>query len=141
MWIIPRIIINKILGHAQRSLPEECVGLLSGKGRTILEWHPLSNQLKDSRRFLADPTEQIQTLRQLRKKKQELVAIYHSHPHASTHPSPTDLQQAYYPEALYLIVSLQTSGRLEINGYLIQDGQPVIQTLTVQDGEPQPTAE
>ncbi|MBF0461824.1 MAG: M67 family metallopeptidase [Magnetococcales bacterium] len=131
MWIIPRLILNHLLDHAQRSLPAECVGVLSGQGRTILGWHPLTNQWQDGRRFLADSTELIALLRQLRGEGRELVALYHSHPQAEAVPSLTDLQQAYYPEALYLIVSLQTSGRLEMNGYLIRDGQPVLQALTV----------
>ena len=131
MWIIPRPILYRLLDHAQRSLPAECVGILSGQGRTILGWHPLTNQWQDGRRFLADSTELIGLLRQLREEGRSLVALYHSHPQAEAVPSLTDLQQAYYPEALYLIVSLQTSGRLEMNGYLIRDGQPVLQALTV----------
>lgn len=133
MWIIPRTIVNKILGHAQRSLPEECVGILSGQGCKILGWHPLTNQLQDSKKFLADPSEQIRLLRQLREEGLELVAIYHSHPQSSATPSPTDIKQAYYPEALYLIVSLQTGGRIEMNSYLIQNDQPVWQELIIQD--------
>ena len=133
MWMIPRILVNQILSHAQRSLPEECVGILSGQGQQMLNWHPLSNQLQSPTKFLADSTELIQLLRQLREENQELVAIYHSHPQSSTLPSPIDLQQAYYPEALYLIVSLQTDGRLEMNGYLIQNNQAVLQEVTVQD--------
>ncbi|MEO5363888.1 MAG: M67 family metallopeptidase [Magnetococcus sp. DMHC-8] len=133
MWIIPRPILNRMLGHAQRSLPAECVGILSGQGRALLGWHPLTNQWQDGQRFLADSTELIALLRQLRLEGRELVAIYHSHPHADASPSPTDLQQAYYPEALHLIISLQTSGRLEMNGYLIRDGQPQRQELTIMD--------
>ncbi|MBF0584618.1 MAG: M67 family metallopeptidase [Magnetococcales bacterium] len=131
MWTIPRFILNRMLGHAQRSLPAECVGVLSGQGRTMTGWHPLTNQWQDGRRFLADSTELIALLRQLRAEGRELVAIYHSHPQGDTTPSSTDLQQAYYPDALYLIISLQTSGRLEMNGYLIRDGEPALQSLTV----------
>ena len=133
MWIIPHFILKRVLGHAQRSLPAECVGVLSGQGQTILGWHPLTNQWQDGRRFLADSTELIALLRQLREEERELVAIYHSHPQADTTPSLTDLQQAYYPNALYLIISLQTSGRLEMNGYLIRDGQPSLQSLMIAD--------
>lgn len=133
MWMIPRIIVNRMLGHAQRSLPEECVGILSGQGHNISGCHPLTNQLQDSKKFMAEPSEQIQLLRQLREEGLELTAIYHSHPQSSATPSAADIQQAYYPEALYLIISLQTDGRMEINGYLIQNGQPILQELLVLD--------
>ncbi len=133
MWIIPRILLNRILDHAQRSLPAECVGILSGQGKTVLGWHPLTNQWSDGRRFLADSTELIALLRQLRETGRELVAIYHSHPQSAASPSLTDVQQAHYPDALYLIVSLQTNGRLEMNGYLIRDGQTEVQELMITD--------
>lgn len=133
MWSIPRTLVIKILGHAQQSLPEECVGLLSGQGETILAWHPLSNRLHSPRQFMADEAELVAQLRQIRENGQELVAIYHSHPNAPAVPSAADLQQSYYPNALYLIVSLQTHGRLEMNGYRIQENQAVWQALTVLD--------
>ncbi|MBF0400978.1 MAG: M67 family metallopeptidase [Magnetococcales bacterium] len=133
MWHIPRPVLNRMLSHAQRSLPAECVGVLSGQGQTITGWHPLTNQWQDGRRFLADSTELIALLRQLRTEGQQLLAIYHSHPQGDTTPSPTDLQQAYYPDALYLIISLQTQGRLEMNGYRIRDGQATLQALTIVD--------
>ncbi|MEO5340607.1 MAG: M67 family metallopeptidase [Magnetococcus sp. MYC-9] len=131
MWIIPRPILNRMLDHAQRSLPAECVGILSGQERTILGWHPLTNQWQDGRRFLADSSELIALLRRLRQEDRHLVAIYHSHPQAAALPSPDDLQQALYPDALYLIISLQTNGRLEMNGYLIREGQAEEQALSI----------
>jgi proteasome lid subunit RPN8/RPN11 len=33
----------------------------------------------------------------------EMVGIYHSHPHGPDSPSPTDIAEAYYPDAVYLI--------------------------------------
>ncbi|MEO5349640.1 MAG: M67 family metallopeptidase [Magnetococcus sp. YQC-3] len=133
MWIIPRPILNRMLDHAQRAMPAECVGILSGNGQTILGWHPLTNQWQDGQRYLADSAELIALLRQLREENRQLLAIYHSHPRSEASPSLADLQQAYYPDALHLIISLQTSGRLEINGYLLRDGQPFLQKLAIAD--------
>ncbi|MBF0367920.1 MAG: M67 family metallopeptidase [Magnetococcales bacterium] len=133
MWVIPRIIVNKILGHAQRTAPQECVGLLSGQGDRITGWHPLTNALQETRRFLADPTEQIRLFKELRENGQEVRAIYHSHPTGSAAPSTADLEQAHYGEALYLIVALGVDGRLDMNGYLLQDGKAQLQELTISD--------
>ncbi len=36
----------------------------------------------------------------------ELLAIYHSHPTSAPVPSKTDLARAFWPDAVYLIVSL-----------------------------------
>lgn len=53
---------------------------------------------------------------------EELIAIYHSHPQGPPHPSPTDIAQAYYPDAVQLIVSLQEQKRPLIRAFMIQNG-------------------
>ncbi|MBF0455332.1 MAG: M67 family metallopeptidase [Magnetococcales bacterium] len=133
MWVIPRVIVNKILGHAQRSAPQECVGILSGQAKTFTGWHPLKNNADETTRFLADPTQQIQLFKQLRQEGKEVVAIYHSHPTTPAIPSQRDLAQSHYPDALYLIVSLNTQGCLEMNGYQIKEGVAHEESLTIKD--------
>ncbi|ABK46194.1 Mov34/MPN/PAD-1 family protein [Magnetococcus marinus MC-1] len=133
MWEIPRPIVNQILSHALRCHPQECVGILSGQGRLIRHCHPMTNALADTRRFLADPNEQIQLFKALRTQDEQVVALYHSHPTAPAEPSMLDLQQAHYPDALYLIVSLATDGRLDMHGYTIHEGQATLQELTIYD--------
>jgi len=51
------------------------------------------------------------------------VAIYHSHPTSPPYPSQTDLELAFYPEALYLIVSL------------VEPRHPVVRAFRIQEGE------
>ena len=53
----------------------------------------------------------------MREQQEELFAIYHSHPTAPAEPSATDLEMANYPDALYLIISLNTKGVLEMRGF------------------------
>lgn len=131
MWQIPRPVLNKILGHAQRAAPGECVGLLSGHGRTVSHWHPVANIAREEDRFLADPGAQIEIFRKIREEGRELVAIYHSHPRGEPVPSATDLQQAYYPETLQLIIAMGTQGRLEMQGFLLVAGRGEPQEIQV----------
>ena len=133
MWVLPRVIINKILGHAQRSAPNECVGILSGQGKDITGWYPLKNSLAETTRFLADPSQQIQLFKKLRQEEKEVVAIYHSHPTTPPTPSKLDISQSEYPNALYLIVSLSTEGCLEVNGYRIKNGEATEEMLSIKD--------
>lgn len=132
-WVLPRPIVNRMLTHAMRLAPQECVGILSGKGREVKEWHPLPNALHQERQFLADPAHHIQLMKELRDRGLEMVAIYHSHPNDRAEPSPKDLQESYYPEALYLIISLNTQGRLDMNGFLLQAGEARLQELVICD--------
>jgi len=67
-----------------------------------------------------DPAGQIDALRQIRECNEELFAIYHSHPSSPAVPSVIDVEEAGYPEALYLIISLNTKGVLEMRGYSIK---------------------
>ncbi|MBF0611923.1 MAG: M67 family metallopeptidase [Magnetococcales bacterium] len=120
MWIIPRSIINKMFSHAQRSLPRECVGLLSGSGQTVSHWHPLVNIAEGEHTFLAEPAGQIAAFRTIREEGRQLLAIYHSHPHASTNPSSRDLAELYYPDALQVIIAMNTEGRMEMACFLLE---------------------
>ncbi|MBF0177253.1 MAG: M67 family metallopeptidase [Magnetococcales bacterium] len=134
MWTIPRSIVNHILGHAQRTAPLECVGVLSGQGRQVTGWHPLPNIQTDPRRFFADPKTQITLFRELRERGQSIVAIYHSHPAGPPAPSPADLAESTHPDALYLIVSLGTLGRLDLGGFLLREGRSEAQELRIVEG-------
>ncbi|MEK6683682.1 MAG: M67 family metallopeptidase, partial [Nitrospirota bacterium] len=70
-------------------------------------------------RYLIDPKEQFAAIKEMRAKGIEMLAIYHSHPHTAAYPSATDVQLAYYPEAVYIIISLQNRARPVVNAYRI----------------------
>jgi [CysO sulfur-carrier protein]-S-L-cysteine hydrolase len=61
------------------------------------------------------------------------VAIYHSHTHTEAFPSATDVERATYPDAVYLIVSLQEPEPV-IRAFNIVEGKITERVLTV-DGE------
>ncbi|MBF0137064.1 MAG: M67 family metallopeptidase [Magnetococcus sp. DMHC-1] len=134
MWTIPRTVVNHILGHAQRTAPLECVGVLSGNNCQVTGWHPLPNLCRDPYHFWADPEKEVRLFRELRTAGLEVVAIYHSHPTGPLDPSPTDIAEHAYPHALYLIVSLETRGRIELGGFLIRDGRAEPQELCIREG-------
>ena len=52
--------------------------------------------------------------------KEALFAIYHSHPAAPPIPSQTDRELAAYPDALYLIISLEQEPPI-VRGYRWRD--------------------
>ena len=58
-------------------------------------------------------------MKQMRDKGETLFAIYHSHPNAPAVPSSADIEHAAYPEALHLIISLNTKGVLELRAFKI----------------------
>lgn len=85
--------------------PEEACGILAGRRREVLRIIPITNQLHSPVRYLMEPHEQLKAFQLIEAQGLELLAIYHSHPQGPEGPSPTDIAEAYYPEAVYLIWS------------------------------------
>lgn len=123
---LPRHITNQLLHLAQISPDQEVCGLIGSKQGIASSVYSISNQdQQPAQRFELAPSEQISAMKAMREKDEQLFAIYHSHPSAPAVPSALDLQQAAYPEALYLIISLNTKGVLEIRGYQIDNKNAV----------------
>ena len=107
MFVIERPFLDQILNHLQACYPEEGCGLIAGDelGR-VTAVYPIENNLHSPTAYKMNPQQQIQAMLELEAIGWQLLAIYHSHPHGPETPSPTDIQQATYPEAFSLIVSL-----------------------------------
>lgn len=117
---IPRKITNQLLHLAQISPDAEVCGLIGSKNGIPNSCYPIKNSADHpQQRFQLDPAQQIAAMAAMRNQGEELFAIYHSHPNAPATPSATDLTQAAYPEVLYLIISLNTKGILEMRGFNI----------------------
>ena len=97
-------LLDRVIEHARGHYPQEACGLLVGRDSAD-RFIPMTNALASSTAYEMDPAELIATLRDLRSRGEELVAIYHSHPHGPASPSKNDIDRAYYPEAVHLIVS------------------------------------
>ncbi len=128
---IDRTAINRILTLAQQSPEQEVCGLI-GERDGVQRVYPVANGAdRKGELFRMDPKGQIDAMRRMREAGERLFAIYHSHPHAPAEPSPRDLDEAAYPEALYLIVSLNTQGVLEMRGFRLKDKRPEPVELSV----------
>jgi len=130
---IPRKLANQLLHLAQLSPDLEVCGLVSSQNGVPYYCYPVANVAdQPAQRFLLDAAAQIAALKAMRDRGEELFAIYHSHPTAPAIPSSTDLELAAYPDALYLIISLNTKGILEMRGFHInqQTAQEIPLTLS-----------
>jgi len=124
--ILPRQLVNQILHQAQSSPETEICGLVAAKDGQPTRCIQVANVAEEPQRLFAmDPARQIDAQRGMRERGEALFGIYHSHPHSPAQPSATDLEQAGYPEALYIIVSLNTKGVLEMRGFRLMDNKAV----------------
>lgn len=132
--VIPRPMANRILSQAQSNEEVEICGLIGGKNNNLKTLYPINNIAGDPAHiFEMDPAKQIDAMRQMRENDEELAAIYHSHPSSPAQPSQIDIKQAAYPDALYLIVSLNTEGVLEMRGFTIVNKQVAEVELTIEE--------
>lgn len=133
---IPRKITNQLLHLAQISPDLEVCGLIGSKNGLPSSCYPIKNTAKQAQqRFQLDASQQISAMTKMRDQGEELFAIYHSHPTAPATPSLTDLELASYPEALYLIISLNTKGILEMRGFKIDHQSAQEIALSLSDNE------
>jgi proteasome lid subunit RPN8/RPN11 len=123
---IPRRLVNQLLHYAQTSPDMEVCGLIGAKDGIPSHCYLVKNaSTMPDCRFRMDPHEQIEAMRQMRERGEELFAIFHSHPAAPAEPSTADREQATYPDALYIIISLNTKGVLEMRGFRINQAREI----------------
>lgn len=93
-----------------RRQPNEACGLAAGRANRVEVIFPVANDLASPVRYRMNPAQQIKIFFEIEQLGQELVAIYHSHPHGPAVPSETDIGESAYPEAVYLIWSPAEAG-------------------------------
>jgi len=108
---LPRDVGDAMLAHARSRPGVEVCGLLGGAGDTARRYYPVTNiAAAPAREFLMDPRGQIDAMRAMREGGEEMLGIFHSHPAAPAHPSPTDLARAAYPDTIYVIAAPGQAG-------------------------------
>ena len=118
--ILPDQQREEIIAHCRQEAPVEACGLISGQNEECEVVHRMTNADGEKDHYMMDPEEQFELFKKLRQTDQEVVAIYHSHPHTEAYPSPEDLRLAFYPGVIYIIVSLEED-EPTIRGFKIID--------------------
>jgi [CysO sulfur-carrier protein]-S-L-cysteine hydrolase len=120
---ITKTVRAAMIAHAREARPAECCGLLSGVAGVVTDCHPLRNVAdKPETRYFATPEELFAAMRRIRDANQKLLGIYHSHPRTPAYPSASDVEMAFYPEAVYFIISLES--QIDLRAYRI-DGMQI----------------
>ena len=131
---LPSAYHKEILAHAQEGRPNEICGLIAGKeGRAVKLWRTTNNDSNPRVRYNVEPLELLNILREIEANGWNLAAIYHSHPATDAYPSATDIGLAYYPQTVYIIVSLAREEEPVMRAFRIVDGQVVEDPLEVEE--------
>ena len=119
---IAQSLIDEMVAHAREDLPNECCGMVGGVDGEASVVLPVVNAAASPLRFEMDPQGQYNALKAIEDGGKELLGIYHSHTKSAAYPSQTDVNQAVnWPDAIWLIVSLQEADVPEVKGYWLKD--------------------
>jgi proteasome lid subunit RPN8/RPN11 len=119
---IPADIRDQMVEHAVASLPNEACGLLAGRNGRVERFYPMRNADQSRSTYRLDPKDQFQVFSEIEDKGWELAGIFHSHTHTEAYPSETDRQQAFYPDAHYVLLSLADRSNPSLRAYAIVEG-------------------
>jgi len=120
---------DTIRASAVASAPEECCGLLIGRGGEIaLAWPARNVAERKAARYEVDPRDHIAAVRYARGVGLAVVGAFHSHPQKAPEPSPTDQAEAI-PDFLYVIAGRTGDGPWEARAFVAHAGNFVERPL------------
>ena len=132
--VLPASIRDAIVAQARAEYPDESCGLIVGDapaaaGGVALRYEPARNKAASPYRYEIDPVDLLRLTIATDDADQVFWGIVHSHTHTPAVPSPTDVGLAFYPDALYVLVSLSedqsdaTTGEPGIRAWRIVEGE------------------
>ncbi|MEX0868121.1 MAG: M67 family metallopeptidase [Nitriliruptoraceae bacterium] len=113
---------DALVAHAREDAPYEVCGLLGIRDDGGITHYRIDNAERSMTHYVMDGKQLLRAMRQIEDEGWELV-IYHSHPHTQAYPSETDIRLAAYPEATYVIITLQDRDNPDVRAFRIRDGE------------------
>lgn len=131
---LPTAIREAIVAQARAEYPNESCGLIVGEGPAAggglaVRYEATRNAAASPYRYDIHPDDLYRVSVAADDADQVIWGIVHSHTHTPARPSPTDIGLAFYPDALYLLVSLSddetdaTTGASSLRAWRIVDGE------------------
>jgi len=115
-------ILEEMLREARRDPGIECCGLLAGRDGVVSAIFPARNALQSATVYEIDARDLFRSFHSMREEGLQHLGQYHSHPASENIPSPRDIEQAYYPEQPYFILSPLAEAGHPVRAFLISGG-------------------
>lgn len=119
---VPQPFLDEIIGHAREDAPNECCGIIAGGNGRAVKLFRAENAEASPYRYSVDPKDLFRIYRECEANDWDFLAIYHSHTASEAYPSPTDVRLAFWPEAYYVLVSLQDAEKPVVRAFRILEG-------------------
>ena len=95
--------------RTSRASNEAC-GIIAGRDGRAERFFPAQPDEPSPYCYRIDARDQIRIMNEIDDAGLDLIGIYHSHVASPAFPSGTDAEQAFWPDAVYVIVSLAGGG-------------------------------
>jgi proteasome lid subunit RPN8/RPN11 len=120
-------LVQQLVDQARAEDPNEACGLIVGDrpaaaGGVALRFEPTRNRAASPYRYEIHPDDLLRLTIATDDADEVFWAIVHSHVRSPAYPSPTDVGLAFYPDALYVLVSL-AEDQPELGAFRIVDGE------------------
>lgn len=112
---------DALVEHSWSDFPYEVCGLLGIESDGTIHHYVIQNDERSMTYYVMNPKSLLKAMREIEDNEWD-VAIYHSHTHTQAFPSETDIRLAAYPNATYMIVTLQDRDHPDIRAFRIVDG-------------------
>src|SRR3978361_1786389 len=129
--LFPPRLYHELIAPARANAPNEGGGMVASQTGEAVQVYRAENAAASPLRYEIDGAEQYRIQMDIDDAGHDLGAIYHSHTRSKPYPSQTDINPAFYPEALYVIVGLGGE-EPDVRAFQIRDGQVTEAELEVQ---------
>ncbi len=122
MLRLPKQYVDDMVKHAMEDDPDECCGIIAGRNGKATKFYRMTNVEHSPYRYSMDNKVLNQVIMEIDDSGWEVMAIYHSHTHTEAYPSATDVRLASWPDAFYILISLQNKTKAEERSLRTVDG-------------------
>jgi [CysO sulfur-carrier protein]-S-L-cysteine hydrolase len=132
--VVPDALLDEMVTHARRELPNECCGLLAGTpdGRVTSRF-PIRNDAANPTEYATNPRDLLDAFRKIRRAGTEPLAFYHSHPTSAAVPSAKDVARNTYGETVVHVIIGLAADVPDVRAWWLSEGEFRAAAMSIED--------